>query len=335
MINEICKNLKNIGISIDIKDYAFLEENEALKTPVLIGLSGSYAYGTNIKTSDLDIRGIAMQCKSDILLGRDFEQIVDVATDTAIYSFRKMCGLLAACNPNTIELIGLKPEHYLYVSDLGRELLDNKDMFLSKKCVNTFTGYANQQMYRLQQKTLVAMSDEDLNTHICKTLNGMKLTLEEQYNLNGIDVHMKDGKIVLDLDVKDYPADELSAVLGVFNNTLREYQKHSKRNENAIAHGKIAKHSMHLLRLYMMCEDLLSEGKVVTFREKEHDLLMDIRNGRYLAEDGKPTKEFFDIVHEYESRLERAKEHSVLPAEPDTERIERFMLKAYEAIVNS
>ena len=333
MVNEIYEKLQKLGICIDTEDYLFLDENEALKKPILIGLSGSYAYGTNIATSDLDIRGIAMQAKNDILLGRDFEQVVDVATDTTIYSFSKMCGLLAACNPNTIELIGLKPEHYLYLSDLGRELLENKDMFLSKRCVNTFTGYANQQMYRLQQKTLVAMSEEELNTHICMTLNGMKLTLEEQYNLNGIEVHMKDGKIVLDLEVNDYPAEELSAVLGVFNNTLREYQKHSKRNENALAHGKIAKHSMHLLRLYMMCEDLLLEGKVVTYREKEHGLLMDIRNGKYLADDGKPTKEFFDIVHEYEGRLDYAKEHSVLPAEPDTERIENFVLKANESVV--
>lgn len=331
IVNEIHEKLKALGIDIVPEDYRFLDENESLHSPVLIGLGGSYAYGTNNEGSDLDIRGVAMQSKKEILLGHDFEQVVDVPTDTTIYSFGKICQLLTSCNPNTIELIGLKPEHYLYESDLGKELLANRDMFLSMRCVKTFTGYANQQMYRLQQKTLVAMPEEELNTHICKTLNGMRDTLERQYDLSGIDVHLKDSKIVLDLDVKDYPAEELSAVLGVFNNTIREYNRHSKRNENALAHGKIAKHAMHLLRLYMMCEDILLEGKVITYREKEHDLLMDIRNGKYLAEDGKPTKEFFDIVHEYEARLDRAKERSVLPPEPDIERIERFMMRAYEA----
>ena len=52
------------------------------------------------------------------------------------------------------------------------------------------------------------------------------------------------------------------------------------------------------------------------------------RNGKYLGEDGKPAKEFFDMVHDYESRLEHAKEHSVLPPKPDYGRIDEFLMKA-------
>ena len=93
-----------------------------------------------------------------------------------------------------------------------------------------------------------------------------------------------------------------------------------------MAHGKIAKHSMHLLRLYMMCEDMLLRGEISAYREKEHDLLMDIRNGKYLGSDGRPNKEFFDLVRDYEVRLDYAKEHSVLPDKPDMKRIEQFMM---------
>lgn len=330
----ISDNLEKIGKCIDIADYSFLDTNENLHNPVLIGLGGSHAYGTNMAGSDMDIRGIAMHSKEDLLLGRGFEQVINEKTDTVIYSFKKICSLLANCNPNVIELLGLKPEHYLYTSPLGQKLIDNVDMFLSMKCVNSFMGYANSQMYRLQQKTLSALSETDLNNHICKTMNGMRDMLEKQHDMKGVDVHMKDGKIVLDLDVKDYPIESLSGVLGALNNTLRDYNKSSQRNNYAIEHNKVAKHSMHLLRLYMMCEDLLVDGKIVTYREKEHDLLMDIRNGGYLAEDGKPTKEFFDIVREYEDRLDRAKQHSVLPERPDMERIEKFMIKANEEVIS-
>ena len=85
----------------------------------------------------------------------------------------------------------------------------------------------------------------------------------------------------------------------------------------------------------MMCEDLLLKGEVVTFRDKEHNLLMDIRNGKYLGEDGRPVKEFFDLVHEYENRVEYAKEHSVLPPKPDTERIDHFLKDAVTSALSN
>lgn len=330
----IYKRLLSIGKIINPEDYTFLNTNENLHSPILIGLGGSHAYGTNIATSDMDIRGIALNSKRDILLGRGFEQIINEATDTTIYSLRKIVDLLTNCNPNTIEILGLKPSHYLYVSDVGRKLLLNNDMFLSNKCVKSFMGYANSQLYRLRQKTTVAMSEEELNVHIYKTLNGMREILEKNHSMEGIDVHMKDSKIVLDLNLKDYPAEDLSAVLGVFNNTLREYNKASQRNEKALEHGKIAKHSMHLLRLYMMCEDMLLFGEINTYREKEHDLLMSIRRGEFLGEDGKPNKEFFELVEDYDNRLQKAKEKSVLPEKPDMKRIENFMIEVNEKIIN-
>ena len=89
---------------------------------------------------------------------------------------------------------------------------------------------------------------------------------------------------------------DLAGILSECNNTLRDYRKTSKRNEHAFAHNKIAKHSMHLLRLYMMGIDLVSEGKIQTKRIKEHNLLMDIRNGLYLDEVGIPNKEFLILL---------------------------------------
>ena len=98
-------------------EYDFLRTNENLgENIILLGLGGSHAYGTNNENSDVDIRGIATNSKRNILTGNDFEQVVDEETDTTIYSFDKIIKLLCACNPNTIEILGLKPEHYLLIS---------------------------------------------------------------------------------------------------------------------------------------------------------------------------------------------------------------------------
>ena len=66
-------------------DYSFLRENEHLANKImLLGLSGSYGYGTNREGSDVDFRGVAMQQPSDILGLTEFEQYVDSSTDTVV-----------------------------------------------------------------------------------------------------------------------------------------------------------------------------------------------------------------------------------------------------------
>ena len=72
-------------------EYDFLRTNENLgSNVVLLGFGGSYAYGTNNKNSDIDVRGIAINSKRNILTGNDFEQVVNIDTDTTIYSFDKI-----------------------------------------------------------------------------------------------------------------------------------------------------------------------------------------------------------------------------------------------------
>ena len=66
---------------------------------------------------------------------------MDTETDTTVYAFNKLLGLLINCNPNTIELLGCKPEHYFVLTPIGRQLLDQRKMFLSRRAINSFGGY--------------------------------------------------------------------------------------------------------------------------------------------------------------------------------------------------
>ena len=104
-------------LSADIapETYAFLDRKEQLgRHIILLGLGGSYSYGTNGEDSDIDIRGVSLNRKSDLIGLTAQEQYEDENTDTVIFSFRKMITLLTSCNPNTLELLGLNREHYLY-----------------------------------------------------------------------------------------------------------------------------------------------------------------------------------------------------------------------------
>ena len=67
-------------------EYDFLRNNQRLGNRIiLMGLGGSYAYGTNYENSDIDFRGITLNLPSDLLGLTDFEQYEDENTDTVIY----------------------------------------------------------------------------------------------------------------------------------------------------------------------------------------------------------------------------------------------------------
>lgn len=99
---------------LDTPEYDFLKTNPRLgKRILLLGLGGSYAYGTANENSDIDFRGVALNLPSDLLGLTEFEQYEDNDTDTVIYSFNKMVKLLLECNPNTCEILGLEEDQYL------------------------------------------------------------------------------------------------------------------------------------------------------------------------------------------------------------------------------
>lgn len=137
----------------------------------------------------------------------------------------------------------------------------------------------------------------------------------------------------MDINLKHYPLRDWKGMWSDMNNIVKDYSKLGKRNAHAASHGKLAKHMMHLVRLYLMCFDILDNGEIVTYREKDHNFLMSIRNGDYLDENDKPTKEFFNIVDELESQLEMKKNSTMLPETPDMKQIEKFVMSVNERVV--
>ena len=326
------------------KEYNFLKTNEHLgNNIILIGLGGSYAYGTNTENSDLDIRGCALNTKEEILTNKNFEQFVNEETDTTIYSFNKLVSLLSNSNPNTIEIMGLKPEHYLYIHPIGQELLNNAHLFLSKRAVHSFGGYANQQLRRMELLCNRNVSQSQKEQFILNTINNamydIKLAYQdftdEEIKLY-IDKAVQEGydtEIFMDVNLKHYPLRDYCSVWNEMKSIVSSYNKIGKRNEKAITHNKLGKHMMHLIRLYMMCLDILEKEQIVTYREAEHDLLMDIRNGKYLDSNDQPISEFYEMVDDYEKKLDYAKLNTSLPDSPDYKNINEFVMSVNERVV--
>ena len=336
--------MRNIREIVKQEQYSFLNTNEQLKNNLIfLTFGGSHAYGTNIAASDVDIRGCAFNRKEDLIGLHNFEQVICNDTDTVIYSLNKLIKLLMDSNPNCIEMLGCKPEHYIMVSPVGQELIDNRKMFISRKAVRSFAGYASNQLRRLQNAIARdALTQSEKEKHILGSVKNAMMCFNEKYESfdeNAIKVYIGESKkeeldseIFMDISLTKYPLRDYKNLWSEMNEIVRNYGKLNHRN-NKKDELHLNKHAMHLVRLYLMAIDLFEKEEIITYRENDLDLLTSIRNGKYLNDTGTYQKEFFDMVDEYEKKLEYAINNSSLPEQPNKKRIEEFVMSVHEKVI--
>lgn len=391
-------------------EYDFLKENRYLgDNIILLALGGSRAYGTNLPESDIDVRGVAINPSKQIFgLEGDFEQVVETNTDTTIYSLNKMVKLLLSCNPNTIEILGCRPEDYLYITPYGQEILDNKQNFLSIRAIDTFGGYARAQYNRLEHAllgngnndekklemllhslncaldafnikhkdsksniTLRILSVEEYKEvirekyekskadigekfalDIAGTLQNKELTDQERtskiqsltdlyrndldgleddylYKLDDINNNVAD-MIVLSGEFSKYPLGDIQTLLRDFHKIKSEYGNINKRNTKK-DEIHMAKHMMHLLRLYKMGTKLNTDMEIHTHWDgKDQEMLMDVRLGKYMTGDGMRVRpEFYELLKEIQDEYDYSVKHTILPQQPNIEALNAMLQKIY------
>ena len=142
-----------------------------------------------------------------------------------------------------------------------------------------------------------------------------------------------DSEIFMDVCLNHYPLRDWAGMWNEMKAIVSSYNKIGKRNEKAISHDKLGKYMAHLLRLYMMCIDILEKEEIITYRTDEHDLFMSICNGEYLDNNRQPTTAFYDLLNEYEKRFDYAKKNAPLPNIPNQKRIGEFKVYVNEKIV--
>lgn len=330
------KNLKTIQSILNETSYDFLKNNGRLKDNIiLLAFGGSYAYGLNTLTSDIDIRGI-IETPINVLLGsQNFEQFEDKNTDTVLYTLNKMIKLLISCNPNTIESVGVRPEHYI-ANEIGQELIENKSMFLSRKAIGSFKGYALAQLHRLENALCHDTYSEDQQlAHIKNAMDRAIISFNGRYE------HFKEGMITIDnntkdilinCDINDMPLGEYNGIINELKEILKTYNKLNARN-NKKDEYHLSKHIMHIFRLLYMYIDIAKDMDIITYRDKEQEYLLSIKNGLFIKEDGSLRKEFYDAYSELEKEVDYVTKHTILPEHPDYARIEDFLMSSNMATV--
>ena len=320
----------NFADAIKQPEYEFLHDPSKIRgTLCYLTVSGSYAYGTNNENSDLDIRGVAIEERDDLLLGNGMEQYEDKKTDTVVYGLQKFVSICRNCNPNALEMLGTRPEHVLYMDSVGQLLRDNIEIFLSKKAYQTFAGYATSQLRRIQNAMAHdSYPEEEKERHIKKSIDNMMLFVKDEYDLHEgtFDFDITDGedgpRLVASVSVEKMPLRKFIDVNSHLYTLLRNYDKLNHRNRKK-DEAHLRKHAMHLVRLYLTGIDILRGNGVHTYREKDLPLLRDIRAGKI------PMEEVFKMAEDFEAEIKDAYLTSRLPATPDNKAIDNLLLRIY------
>lgn len=124
---------------------------------------GSVAYGINTEKSDEDIGGVYMQPVETLCgLGFDYcDEIRDTKGDMVYFELNKFMRLLLKSNPTVLESLFVDDEFVLYEHPIITELKKHREHFITKKCFDSFGGYAVSQIKKCRSLDKKILQDEE------------------------------------------------------------------------------------------------------------------------------------------------------------------------------
>lgn len=171
----------------------------------LIGLQGSRMLGLQqSQDADYDYRGVYVAKNKDLLsfnhkpLGTvEGGSFGDNEMDYVFHEVEKFFQLAIKCNPSVVHLFFV-PE-YNYMSDIGKMIIANKDLFLNEPCIRaSFAGYAMSQMLYLKRNRGNAKRQEKHVRHCFRLFDTGKQLLET----GTMSFPLKDPQYYIDLGKK-------------------------------------------------------------------------------------------------------------------------------------
>lgn len=311
---------------IQTDEYAFLREREDLSGMIYLAIGGSFAYGTNTETSDIDLRGVAIEPK-DCLYGLSaFEQFTAAQTDTVIFGLKKFTQLCLAGNPSALEILGVPDDCIVDLTAGGKLLREHLPCFLSKRVRKSFGEYAYAQLRRLSNALCHdAYTEAEQEQYLCETLQNQMDHFNRTYAplQDGLRVYIANAEVCFDVNLTAYPVRDFGGIYSEMQNIIRTYGKLNHRNRKKdMPH--LYKHAMHLIRLLLTGRDILLGHGVITRRDKEQQLLLDIRGGVYSFD------RLFEMIEGFRAEFEQAANDSTLPEEPDADTVVQVLYAIYE-----
>jgi len=292
-----------------------MEQFDPLNYKLFECISGSVLYGTNTQESDLDIRGVCLpplKVLIDPFMSFNVKDSFE-GEDKAIYDLGKFFELCSQANPNIVELLFIPEDKIIFKNEKWNKILNNKNLFLSKKAKYTFTGYSFSQL-----KAIIRHREWFINPPSHKPTR-------EEFGLN-------QSPLVSEGNLQNVLAVPHELFLPEHHQELireRAYRDQKKKWDNYMqwktnrnpkrkaSEEKMqfdGKYASHLFRLMLEGKELLLTGNI-TFPLPDAEWLLAIKNGEYKYE------QILEMATNMEKDFETWYKQSPLPNSPDINKL--------------
>ena len=307
-----------------------------VKLPVLdclsfAALSGSYAYGTQREESDLDVRGFFMGDPMDLLLQQETKPVRMEEQDMTFWPFHKFLWFLTSGRPAALELLFTRERDRFCFNKFGRTVLENREMFLSRRAISAFQGYIDRAYGDLMRMLSRDCGSEEEHDRLrLEMLDGAADSMKRRFPDGACSLSLSEDGILCDLSLRQYSLKKLSGDLSGIQEMLRSYDAAARREtktERTAAH--IHKTACHCVRLMAELTELAGTGSFSTCRvgKPEYKLLRSILAGQYQREDGSFDREaFIELVSMMREDMRYAVEHTCLPDDVDHGKVRELEL---------
>ncbi len=286
---------------------------------VVLGLMGSHSHGTYLPPEepnaidDIDLMGFVVP-PLEYHLGLERWQHWTLQVDeldVVLYSLEKAMRLLLKSNPNIVGLLWLRDDEYVHRGPGFERLVASRGLFSSQAAAETFAGYANDQLKKMEAFDLERMAKYEQLT----------LTLRAHGPVDNV--------LEADTNKLAYLAQRWDVSLDVLARFRKLHREHfsgymgEKRKAMVRKYQYDVKNAAHLIRLLRMGAEFLETGTLNVFRTTDADELKLIKRGGWtLAQVKAEAERLF-------GGIEASRARSPLPPQPDAKAAEALLLSLH------
>lgn len=335
---------------------------------VILTIMGSQSYGCHTEDSDMDIYGVAIPPKDQIFPPGEIRyfgyqtppiktwvehHVLDTDAlagngreyDFSVYGIVKYFDICMGCNPNCIDSLFTPQNCVIHSTQVGDMIRENRKLFLSKACFQTFKNYAYSQTRKIATKSHKGLDElrdfeekhnlpkeipfEDVEGafNAIREVNGQKGVFLKKY-LNEFNFGKKllnymYGRKNIKTKIHDDPFPTLNdAEIRKYYNLYLIAKEGSKRAEKVKTAGFDLKFAMNLVRLLNECEQILIDYDLDL--QKNNEQLKAIRRGEISEQ------EIMAWADAKKLQLEEAYHKSTIPERPREQEIKVLLLRCLE-----